>query len=375
MRPERTRFSIFRVIGLLVMFVALVLVGQFIVETWNWTSRVSTIGVWDASEVTRAYDNMQSAILTNIALATASLFLLCTPSYADNLNHKAWSTMDFKKLLAVMTLTGGTVYAKPNSNKFCLRYYGKSMVLHQLFCGLVQRVYRIVAEPARWTRKGSYMTQIYRKEIVEDLLTLSPSYNTRNGSHDGLKHSDPRASFLGDAPLSVVQEAVRLSASSNGCIRYTAEPISGNNGHYHIRPYFALGYLSPRPLLDDYQEAFDRAGIHTAQVMDKRFGRGYLLGRSWNVCEAFSSIGGFIDGVRVGGGRLEGLHMNDVLLGLLDFSRSVNNKFVTRDEALRVLEEYIKPPDSILSSDTLESSSNQLLSVEHSDQMTLLECK
>ena len=71
------------------MFVALILVAQFIVETWNWTSRVSTIGVWDASEVTRAYDNMQSAILTNIALATASLFLLCTPSYADNLNHKA----------------------------------------------------------------------------------------------------------------------------------------------------------------------------------------------------------------------------------------------------------------------------------------------
>ena len=348
------------------MFVVLILVAQFIVETWNWTSRVSTIGVWDASEVTRAYDNMRSSILTNIALATASLFLLCTPSYADNLNHKAWSTMDFKKLLAVMTLTGGTVYAKPTSNKFCLRYYGKSMALHQIFCGLIQRVYSIVAEPAQWTRKGSYMTQIYRKEIVEDLLTLSPSYNTRNGSHDCLKRRDPRATFLGDAPLSVVQEAVRLSSSSNGCIRYTTEPISGGNGHCHIRPYFAIGYLSPRALLDDYQEAFNRVGMHATQVMDKRFGRGFLLGRSWSVCEAFSSIGGFIEGVRVGRGRLVGLKMNDVLLGLLDFSRSVNNKFATKEKAVRVLEEYIKPPDSIQSSDTLESSSdNSSLSGEH----------
>ena len=358
------------------MFVVLVLVAQFIVETWNWTSRVSTIGVWDASEVTRTYDNMRSSILTNIALAMASLFLLCAPSYADNLNHNAWSTMDFKKLLAVMTLTGGTVYAKPTSNKFCLRYYGKSMVLHQIFCGLIQRVYSIVAEPARWTGKGSYMTQIYRKEIVEDLLTLSPSYNTRNGSQDCLKHSDPRATFLGDVPLSVVQEAVRLSASSNGCIRYTIEHVLGGDNHCHIRPYFALGYLSPRPLLDDYQEAFNRVGIHTTQVMDKRFGRGYLLGRSWNVCETFSSIGGFIDGVRVGHGRLEGLEMNDVLLGLLDFNSSVNNKFATRENALRVVQEYIKPPDSRQPSDSLESSSDiYFLSGEHSDRMTPLECK
>jgi len=164
------------------------------------------------------------------------------------------------------------------------------MVLHQVFCGFIQRVYSIVAEPARWTGKGSYMTQIYRKEIVEDLLTLSPSYNTRNDSHDRLKHSDPRATFLGDAPLSVIQDAVRLSASSNGCIRYTTEPTSRKDGHYHIRPYFALGYLSPRPLLDDYQEAYNRVGIHTTQVMDKRFGRGYLLGRSWSVCKTFSGI-------------------------------------------------------------------------------------
>jgi hypothetical protein len=359
------------------MFVALILVGQFIVETWNWTSRVSTIGVWDASEVTRTYDNMQSAILTNIALATASLFLLCIPSYAENLNHKAWSTMDFKKLLALMTLTGGTVYAKPTSNKYCLRYYGKSMVLHQIFCGLVQRIYNTVVEPARWTRIGSYMTQIYRREIVEDLLTLSPSYNSRNGSHECLKHNDPRADFLKDAPVEVVKEGVRLLASSNGCIRYTAEPISGNNGHYHVRPYFAVGYLSAVPLLDDYQDALNRFGIDTTEVMDKRFGRGYLLGRSWDVCRAFSSIGGFIEGVRIKRGRLEGLKMSDVLLGLLDFGKNENNKFATREEALRVVEECIRPPDSKHYSASLRSDESEIYSFsgEHFDQMTPLEHK
>lgn len=341
MRPEYSTSYAFRLTGLLLLFIGVVIGAHLIVETWNWTVRLSLIGVWDEWEVTQTYLMMRYCILTNLALTTIGLLFLSVPSYSDELTKKHWSSLNFKKVLATMVLTGGTVYANPDSNKYCVRYYGKSTVLHQIICALARRIYNVQTEPARWITRNSYVTQIYRKGIVEDLLALSPTYNTRNRSHNNEENAFPTAAFLLDAPLDVVREAVRVGASANGGVRYTIEPLPRSDGRYHIRPQFTFGHLSPKPLLDDYRAVLERVGIHTTPVMDGRFGKGFLRSRSWDTCAAFKWIGGFIDNVKVHRGRYSRLDRNDVLQRALTFYRSEGNSFATKERALETVDEYL----------------------------------
>lgn len=343
-QPGNLAVRVLRVIGLVLLFIGMIHAAHIIVEAWSWTLRFSLVGIWDAKEVTQAYTTIQSCMILNLATTTAGVLILSAPSYSSYLIAKSWSLLNFKRILAAMVLTGGTVYAHAKSNKYSVRYYGKSIILHKVFSSLVGRIYGVIAEPTRWGTRSSYVTQVYRKEIVEDLLMLSPTYNTRNGHWDGDEGLCPNATFLEESPIDVINEAVRLGASSNGSVRYSVEPIADSDGRCQVRPQFTFAYLSPKPLLQDYQKALDRVGIHTAQMMDNRFGKGFLLGRSWDALTVFSSIGGFIDGVKVERGRYCGLERNGVLRGLLAFRRNQSNNFATREKALQTVEGCLEPP-------------------------------
>ena len=206
------------------------------------------------------------------------------------------------KLLAAMTLSGGSVHVDPSSYKYCARYYGKDVVLHNIFCDLVKHAYGFKAKPAKWKTRGSFVTQIYRKELVQDLLSFSPSYATRNNA--GNHGHGPTAAFLLDSRHKVVGEAVRLASSANGCVRYTVERKHNPGDEYFIRPQFCFGYLSTPALLNDYKEVLKRVEIETFPVFDKRFEmRGFLTSRSWHTIETFAKMNGFVDGVKINFGN------------------------------------------------------------------------
>jgi hypothetical protein len=326
MRFEYSISYILRLTGLFIIVIGIILAFQIVLQALSWTVRLSLIGVCDPWEAPQTYSIMRSYVMVNLVLAATGTVFLSDLSYPAALVKKPWKLLDFKRTLATMVLTGGTVFSQPSAHKYCIRYYGKSLLLHDVLCALVRRIYHVTAEPAKWASRGSYVTQIYNRQIVEELLSFSSTYSTRKG-RDNENHLYPSAIFLADAPYDVLSEAVRLGASANGGVRCTIEPISNANSQYYVRPQFTFGYLSPKPLLDDYESVLGQAGIRMVQVMDKRFGRGFLLGRSWEALEAFRSIGGFLDGVKVDRGRFKGLERNHVLQALLAFHRGERNCF------------------------------------------------
>lgn len=261
-------------------------------------------------------------------------------SYAMVLKQMGWKLPDFKKAVAVMTLSGGCVHVDPSSYKYCVRYYGKDLVLHNIFCDLVKHAYGFKTEPAKWKTRGSFVTQIYRKKLVQDLLSFSPSYATRNNAgNDG---HGPTAAFLFDSSYKVVREAVRLASSANGCVRYEVERKHHRGDQYFIRPQFCFGYLSTPALLNDYREVLKRVEIETFRVFDKRHEmRGFLVSKSWHTIETFAKMNGFVDGVKIHFGKHKGLERNHLLHALLSFHRNEKNRFETKEDAIENLQKYL----------------------------------
>jgi len=294
----------------------------------------------------QTYVDVYAATSASLGVALTGGLTFVFPShtnYVDSLRN--WRPRDLRKLLAIMVLSGGTVYAKRPSYKYCVRYYGKDIMLHTLFCNLVKRIHGIRATPAQWRSKGSYVTQVYSKTLVNDLLTLSPSYTTRNGNgnnhqlHDG--HHLVSASFLFNSSQKVIRESVRLASSSNGGLYCTVERRC-NDHKYFVRPRFALGYLSPPNLLDDYKQILKQIGIETSPIFDKRYEmKGFLLSNSWDTVERFTKIGGFIEGVKINRGRYKRMERNSLLRGAMSFHRYEDNTFDTQEDAVETIQEYI----------------------------------
>ena len=277
----------------------------------------------------------------NLTVSGFSLFI--ASFYVHELRKRGYTAADFKKLIATMSLTGGSVFSDPSSYKYCLRYYGKSYVLHKILCDLVNTVYNANARPA--VREQGYVTQIYRKEIVTDLLSLSPSYLHRSSSASDDGKDEPTSSFLFDVNYELSAEAVRLGCSANGSVRYGVERRHDHRGSFFVRPQFAFGYLSTFHLLQDYKRVLERLQIHTYPVLDRRFeGRGFLASASWGALEAFDRIGGFIDGVEIAHGKYAGIERNALLHALLAFRRNEPNRFDSMQEATETLEGYLLPP-------------------------------
>jgi hypothetical protein len=262
-------------------------------------------------------------------------------NYVDALRN--WRVGDLRKLLATMVLTGGTVYAEESSYKYCVRYYGKDIILHTIFCDLIRHIQGIVAKPAQWLVKGSYVTQVYSKSLVDELFKLSPSYTTRNCNGDNNTNDcqcPVSADFLFDAEQNVIKESVRLASSSNGALYCTVDRRS-NDHKYFVRPRFAFGYLSPTPLLDDYKHILQQIELDMFPVFDKRYGKGFLVSNSWDTFERFAKIGGFIEGIKINHGHYKRMERNSLLNGALIFHRLEDNAFNTREEAMETVQKHV----------------------------------
>lgn len=290
-------------------------------------------GSWGCTVAPEGYHEVLSLSFLNAGLLPLACLLTCHP-FLNWLFSKRWPLRELKKLLATMLLTRGTVYVNTSTHKYAVRYYGRSLVLHKIFCALLNRVYKVEVEPARWRIGNSYVTQVYRREVVEDMLALSPTYTCRNRGEPS-----PSAAFLLESESETLKTAIRLAASSSGSIGYIIEKC---NGGFVVRPFFTLGHLSPPRLLLTYQQALARLGLETHMVYDRRFGeRGFLRSRSWKTLENLAKIGGYIQGVKIGSGSREGLEKNQVLQALLSFHQHGKSKFPSYGEALKAVEESL----------------------------------
>lgn len=292
-------------------------------------------GDWGYGLAPQGYYEVLSLSLVNLGLVPLGCLLIYQP-FINWLLTRRWPAIEFKRIIATMVLTGGTVYVEPSTYKYAVRYYGKDLILHRIFCALLKKIYGIEAKPARWKIGNSYITQVYRRRLIEDLLTLSPTYICRNGNGNG--RLQPSAAFLLDAKLEALKEALRLAVSSTGSIGYTVEPRH-NGGGFMVRPLFTFGHLSPPGLLFDYQRALAKVGLKTSMVFDRRFGeRGFLRSRSWEALEKLAKMGGFIPEVKVSFGIHRGTERNMLLKALLGFHQHDGNRFISSGEALKAVE-------------------------------------
>jgi len=267
--------------------------------------------------------------------------VLSSSSYLDGLRRRGLGILDFKKLLAMMTLSGGSVYADAPSHKYCLRYYGKSLVLHNIFAKLLAYTYGVKA--SLFEARNTYMTQVYNKKVVEDLFCLSPSYTTRQ-NHNRLQYNGgvaviPSIGFLANASRPLSEEAVRLVASDNGSLYYSVQP---RGKQYFVRPRLGLGYTMPESLLREYETLLRRIGIEMFPTYDRRFEkRGFLLTHSLNAVKAFAGLGGFIQGAKICRGRFRDVDKNILLKSLLDLHNSEENSHNSVEAAHRKVSELV----------------------------------
>jgi hypothetical protein len=260
-------------------------------------------GNWGCTVAPEGYHEILSLSFINFSLIPLAGLLIHQP-FLNWLLTRRWPAIEFKRILATMLLTGGTVYVEPPTHKYAVRYYGKDFVLHKIFCALLDKIYGIKAKPARWKVGNSYITQVYRRRLIEDLLTFSPTYVCRNGNGNG--RPQPSAAFLLDASPEALVGALRLAISSTGSIGYTVESRR-NGGGFMVRPFFTFGHLSPLSLLSSYQQALEKVNLKTSIVFDRRFeGRGFLRSRSWETLENLAEIGGFIPEIKVSFGNYRG---------------------------------------------------------------------
>ncbi|RLI34391.1 hypothetical protein DRO53_03665 [Candidatus Bathyarchaeota archaeon] len=319
---------------------ALLLIGSSLTVYFAFQTSLILRGDWGCAGIPQGYNELLLLILINIGLALTGSLILRYPGFEATLTRK-WPLSEFKRLIAAMVLTGGTVYAEPSTHKYAVRYYGKDLVLHEIFCSLLKRVYGIEVKPAQWRMNNSYMTQVYRRELVEDLLALSPTYTCRgNGFSSGVPA--PSAAFLLEAREPVIREAVRLAISSTGYLGYSVEARFNGGERYVLRPVFTFGHLSPPSLLAEYQQVLRRIGIETSMVFNGRFEKkGFLRSKSWRTLEALEKLGGFIPGVKIGSGNFRGVERNHMLDALLMAYRNGSYSFNSRWEAAEAIRSRI----------------------------------
>ncbi len=270
----------------------------------------------------------------HLAVMMAGFFSLSS-SYIKHLYHLHLTKHDFLKLLAVMTLAGGTIYRNTSEHKCAVRFYSSQPILHEVFRDLVKVVCGSSPRTIRVKGRNSMVTQVYNKGLVENLLSLSPTYNLRNCSLSGVQ---PTIRFLEESEASVVREAIRLVFSVNGSLRFFFEK-TGNC--YYLRPQLGAACLSPLSLLEEYCSIMRRYGIQVAPVLDRRYDyKGFLVTNSWVSLERFSQIGGFLDGVKVLRGRLRGMEKNFLLRTLLDLQSKGKTVFRNEKETQSFLEAF-----------------------------------
>jgi len=239
-----------------------------------------------------------SAILAPLVIEVVSLII-------DDLKSKA-GRHDLLCMLATMVLCKGLVYGR-----YSIRFYSKQYALHEIFVWIVKRLTGKESRPSYLRGKDYYVTQVYDKSLVKELLSLSPTY-----SKDPNSPLRPTITYLNCLNREMKTLAVRMLFSLNG----TISPVLCQRGEPHlVKPHLGVGYTSPVTLLEEYRSLLREFDINLKVKIDKRLkNRGFLDTYSWKSVEQFYRIGGFIDGVVILRGKYKGVEKNIMLKFLMN---------------------------------------------------------
>ncbi len=243
--------------------------------------------------------------------------------YVRGLLKKGFSVTDLKRLFFGMVVSGGSVCS--SGNKYCIRFYGKDLVLHQVFADLSYAIYE--TRSGTVNVRGGYMTQLYNKGVVNELREFSPEFGTRCGG-------EPSLSFLLEGGPNVKAEASRVLMSTSGWIVCSFVNTTSGVKAY---PKLGMGSAIPQNLMSDYVELMSEVDLKFRAYPDRRYeGRGYLAAYDYNTLETFRRLGGFLEGTRVKKGEFSGVERNVLLVSL---TRAAGLKFPSKDEAIHRIKE------------------------------------
>ncbi|MGQ9759757.1 MAG: hypothetical protein ACUVQ5_04200 [Candidatus Methanomethylicaceae archaeon] len=241
--------------------------------------------------------------------------------YVRTLIKKGFSIMDLKRLLFGMVVSGGSLFS--NGNKYCIRFYGKDLVLHQIFADMTYVIYD--ARPGTLCVRNSYVTQLYSKEAVKELKEYSPEFGVRKGEI-------PSISFLLEGGAHVKTEAARVLMSTSGWIACSFVNTTSGVRAY---PKMGMGSMIPYSLISNYLVLMSDVNLKFKVYSDSRYkGRGYLVTSEMKTLERFTRLGGFLEGTSVKKGAFEGIEKNELLTSLM---ATYNLKFASKEEAIRMI--------------------------------------
>jgi hypothetical protein len=261
-------------------------------------------------------------IPVNYIFILAGMTGLASP-YVKDLVRRGFSTVDLKRLFFGMVVSGGSVYS--GGKKYCIRFYGKDLVLHTIFADLSYVLYN--ARPGTTGVRGSYVTQLYSREAVRELREASPEFETRRGG-------EPSLSFILEGGIDVKVEASRVLMSTGGWIS-----CSFVNTTCGVRAYprLGIGSVLPSNTLLDCSKLMSEVGLRFSVYQDKRYdGRGYLATSDLMTLKRFGNQGGFLEGTAVKRGEFAGMEKNSLLAAAV---RAASRKFSSKEEAIEKIRE------------------------------------
>ncbi len=225
--------------------------------------------------------------------------------YIAKIVGKGANERDLKRLLLGTVVAGGSVYS--SEGKYCVRFYGKDAVLHNIFSDLCYSIYEVRPQTVKVVSRSSYMTQFYSKAAVNELREFSSEFNIRNGG-------TPSIQFILEGKPQIKIEAARLTMSISGWINCAFQTVEGGVNPY---PRLGLGAVNPAKLNEEYEQLMDDVGVEMDLCTDKRYpGMGYLASCDMGAMTKFAELGGFVDGSTVKRGTFAGVCKNGLLLAL-----------------------------------------------------------
>ncbi len=221
-------------------------------------------------------------------------------------NLRGLGRRDLKRLFLTMVVAGGTVFS--GDGKYCVRFYGKDLVLHRIFAGLAYSIYNAYPATVSITSRGSYVTQLYNKAAVIELREHSQGFSQR-----GVERNEcpPTIGYVLEGGRGVRVEAGRLLMSTAGWITFSFTACqSGVRAH----PRLGLGSVMPEPLVDECRELMSGISLQMDTNSDSRYpGTGFLVTCDPEALTQFEGLGGFIEGTSVKKGAFAGMEKNGLL--------------------------------------------------------------
>ena len=243
------------------------------------------------------------------------------PPLTDEVKHWYDQGIDLKRAIIIPCLQSDGCIFKGNS-EHVLRFYGKSNNLHNCFVDAIYFEYNEL--PTSYFCSDGYATSYRQKEaldIINELIKLSGNLKTSPAKGQTvdqyLMESQPHLDYLITASESAQKIALRIWASTEGCIKIKRE-------RKFVYPGLDIACAHP-VLVTQLQKIAKNCSLHFSLHKSKRNWSGFegLSGGYVINTINFLKLGGFIKGVKISSNSKyhEGIDKDVLLLGILELKK------------------------------------------------------